>query len=105
MQKLSPDESCIYVSLRIVDSTRAGRSLDRRHSTQSRMLDESPSIARQVEGASQENRWSWPAITTKTKVSRESATDIPKDLAMSETPDVKNTGRRTLTSESAGGPF
>ena len=69
------------------------------------MLDEGPSIARQVEGGFQENQWSWLAITTKTKVSKESATGIPKDLAMSETPDVKNTGRRTLASESAGGPF
>ena len=57
------------------------------------MLDKGPSIARQVEGVFQENQWSWLAITTKTKLSRESATGIPKDLAMSETPDVKkNTG-------------
>ena len=35
------------------------------------------------------------AITTKTKVSTESVTDIPKELAMSETFDVKkNTGIR-----------
>ena len=68
---------------------------NKRYSTWRIKLDEGPTIAPQVEGVFQEKRWSCLEITTKTKVSTESASDIPKELAMSETSDMKqNTGIR-----------